>query len=256
MRSTGRYTRSPTASKDSDHDARHTPATTPAIVLHAFGDPTALHSENVPLAAPAAGEVQLRQTGIGVNFIDTYFRRGIYPLALPAVLGEQGTGVVEAVGPEVSGFAVGERVAYGACSGAYAARRNIRAEVLVKLPADVADDVVSASLLRGLTAEYLLCRLHAIVPGETVVVHAAGGTGLIVCQWARHLGARVIATVARREGRRRAGRRRRPGAAASVPTMSSRGFAISPTGAAPTWSMTRSGATPSMLRSPACVGGA
>jgi len=169
---------------------------TRAIVLRAYGGPEALRLEDIDLGEPGLGEVLIRQTGIGVNFIDTYYRRGIYPVPLPAIIGDQATGVVEEVGAAVSGFAIGDRVAYCAAGHAYVERRLIGADKLVKLPAGIDDDVVSASLLRGLTAEYLLCRLHAVQPGETVVVHAAaGGTGLIVCQWARHLGAQVIATV-------------------------------------------------------------
>ena len=169
---------------------------TRAIVLRAYGGPEALRLEDIDLAAPGAGEVLIRQTGIGVNFIDTYYRRGIYPLPLPAIIGDQASGVVEGLGAAVSGFCIGDRVAYCAAGNAYVERRVIRADKLVKLPAGLDDDVVSASLLRGLTAEYLLCRLHAVQPGETLLVHAAaGGTGLIVCQWARHLGAQVIATV-------------------------------------------------------------
>ncbi|MEX2482569.1 MAG: quinone oxidoreductase [Gammaproteobacteria bacterium] len=169
---------------------------TRAIVLHEFGGPEQLRLEETALDDPGAGEVLIRQTGIGVNYIDTYYRRGIYPLPLPAIIGDQATGVIELLGDEVSGFAIGDRVAYCGGGQAYVERRTIAADKLVKLPAELDDDVVSSSLLRGLTAEYLLCRLHAVQPGESVVVHAAaGGTGLIVCQWAKHLGATVIATV-------------------------------------------------------------
>lgn len=169
---------------------------TRAIVLHEFGGPDKLRLEETDLGDPDAGQVLIRQTGIGVNYIDTYYRQGIYPLPLPAIIGDQASGVVEALGAGVSGIAVGDRVAYCTGGRAYVERRTIAADRLVKLPAEIDDDVVSSSLLRGLTAEYLLCRLHVVQPGETLIVHAAaGGTGLIVCQWAKHLGATVIASV-------------------------------------------------------------
>jgi NADPH2:quinone reductase len=169
---------------------------TRAILLEQYGGPDCLVGRDVEVGAPGAGEVLIRQTGIGVNYIDTYYRRGLYPVPLPAIIGDQATGVVTAVGAGVQGFAVGDRVAYGAKSGAYVESRVIPACDLVGLPDGLADDVVAATLLRGLTAEYLLFRTHALAAGETAIVHAAtGGTGLIVCQWARALGATVIATV-------------------------------------------------------------
>lgn len=169
---------------------------TRAIVLRELGDPDKLVVEEIELRAPGAGEVLVRHTGIGVNFIDTYYRRGVYPVKLPAIIGDQATGVIEAVGPEVSGLKVGDRVGYGSAGPSYVEARVMRAAALVRLPDGIADDVVAATLTRGMTAEYLLFRLHEVKAGETVIVHAAtGGTGLIVCQWAKDLGATVIATV-------------------------------------------------------------
>jgi NADPH2:quinone reductase len=169
---------------------------TRAIVVREYGGPEQLRLETIDTPAPGAGEVLVRHTGIGVNFIDTYCRRGLYPVPLPAVIGDQATGVVEVLGAGVSEFAVGERVAYCSAGHAYCEARVIATNKLVRLPDGVADDVVSASLVRGLTAEYLLFRLHPLAVGETIVVHAAaGGTGLIVTQWAKYLGATVIATV-------------------------------------------------------------
>lgn len=169
---------------------------TRAIVLRELGGPDKLVVEDVELRTPGAGEVLVRHTGIGVNFIDTYFRRGVYPIKLPAIIGDQATGLIEAVGPEVSGFKIGDRIGYGSAGPSYVEARVMSAQSIVHLPDGIADDVVAATLTRGMTAEYLLFRLHELKPGETVIVHAAtGGTGLMVCQWAKHLGATVIATV-------------------------------------------------------------
>ncbi|MEQ8661464.1 MAG: quinone oxidoreductase [Gammaproteobacteria bacterium] len=169
---------------------------TQAIVLREHGGPEQLRVEDIEVGAPGPGAVRLRHTGIGVNYVDTYFRRGLYPVALPHVIGDQACGVVEALGAGVDGLAVGDRVAYASCTHAYAASRIAPADQLVRLPDDVDELVVASSLTRGMTAEYLLFRLHALAPGEICLVYAAsGGTGRIVCQWARHLGATVIATV-------------------------------------------------------------
>lgn len=167
-----------------------------AIVLREYGGPDQLKLEQVEVPAPVAGEVRIRHTGIGVNFIDTYYRRGLYPLPLPAIIGDQAVGVIEALGPGVKGFKVGERVGYASAGKAYVEARVVNVERVVRLPDSVSDDTVAATLVRGLTAEYLLFRLHAVRADETVVVHAAtGGTGLMVCQWAKDIGATVIATV-------------------------------------------------------------
>jgi len=169
---------------------------TPAIVIHAYGGVEQLTLSEIDLGSPGPGEVLIRHTGIGVNYIDTYFRRGIYPIPLPAVIGDQAVGLVEALGPGVSELAEGDTVAYGSVARAYCERRVIRADQVVRIPDGVDPDVVAATLTRAMTAEYLLFRLHAVQPDETVIVHAAvGGTGLLMVQWARHLGARVIATV-------------------------------------------------------------
>jgi NADPH2:quinone reductase len=167
-----------------------------AIRIHAHGGPEALRWEDVPVPDPGPGEARIRQRAIGVNFIDVYQRNGLYPAALPAVLGNEAAGVVEAVGPGVTEVAVGDRVAYAGLSGAYAEERTVPAERLVKLPDGIGDELAAAIMLKGMTAEYLLRRTHRVAPGETIVFHAAaGGVGQIACQWAKALGATVIGTV-------------------------------------------------------------
>ncbi len=148
------------------------------------------------LPPPAPGQVRVRHTAIGVNFIDTYYRTGLYPLPLPSGLGSEAAGVVEALGDGVSGFEPGERVGYASgVIGAYAEAANVGVERLVKLPAGVSDEVAAAALLKGMTAQYLLRRIHPVKTGETIVFHAAaGGVGQIGVQWAKHLGATVIGT--------------------------------------------------------------
>lgn len=171
--------------------------TTSLVVrVHAYGGVEALRVEEVEVGTPGPGEVLLRQTAIGLNFIDTYHRSGLYPIdPLPAVLGSEGAGVVEAVGPGVEDFAVGDRVAYGLGRGAYAERRLIEAERLVALPAAISDEAAAAMMLKGLTAQYLVRRTCALRSGDVVLVHAAaGGVGTILCQWASALGARVFGT--------------------------------------------------------------
>lgn len=167
-----------------------------AVRLDAFGGPEKMTVATVELPPPAAGEVQLRQTAIGFNFIDIYQRRGVYPIPLPTGLGHEAAGVVEAVGPGVAGLRPGDRAAYmNAGLGAYADRRNVPAERLVPIPAGVSDEEAAALLFKGLTAQYLLKKTHPVKPGEMVLVHAAaGGVGQILCRWARGLGARVIGT--------------------------------------------------------------
>jgi len=168
-----------------------------AIVLNEHGGPEQLHWESVDVAAPRAHEVALQQTAIGVNYIDTYMRSGLYPVPLPAIIGQQAVGVVTALGDKVTRFAVGDRVAYGSAPiGAYAEQRVVNERALVSMPEGVSDEVSAANLLRGMTAEYLLFRMFAVKPGQTVLVHAAAGaTGVILCQWAASLGARVIGSV-------------------------------------------------------------
>jgi NADPH2:quinone reductase len=167
---------------------------TQAIRIHRFGGPEVLQWEEIPLPPPAPGEVTIRQTAVGLNFIDTYHRSGLYPLALPAGIGTEAAGLVEVLGAGVGGIAVGDRVAYaGLPPGAYAERRNWPAERLVKLPALITDEVAASAMLKGLTAWYLLRRSYRVQPGETVLLHAAaGGTGTLLSQWAAALGATVI----------------------------------------------------------------
>ena len=153
--------------------------------------------EDVAVPPPGPGEATLKHTAVGLNFIDVYQRSGHYPLQLPAGLGQEAAGVVTAIGPGVTSVRVGERVAYaGAPLGAYAEARNYPADRLVPVPEGVSDEAAAASLLKGLTAWYLVCRTFKVERGRTVLVHAAaGGVGLILCQWLRHLGATVIGTV-------------------------------------------------------------
>jgi NADPH2:quinone reductase len=167
------------------------------VLIRAHGGPEQLVLEEVGLPSPAAGEVRMRQSAIGVNFIDTYFRTGLYPAALPFVPGHEAAGVVVATGRGVRGFREGDRVAYLLPTpGAYAAERNVPAQWLVPLPASVGDAEAAAVVLKGLTAWVLLCRTHRVRRGEAIVVHAAaGGLGTLMTQWGRHLGATVIAVV-------------------------------------------------------------
>ncbi len=168
-----------------------------AIRIHEHGGPEVMRFEAVNLAAPAAGEALVRNTAVGLNYIDVYHRTGLYPVGpLPAVIGMEGAGVVEAVGPGVEGLSPGDRVAYANPIGAYATERLIPAERLVKLPGAIADQTAAAMMLQGMTAEYLLRRTFKVGPETVMLFHAAaGGVGLIACQWARHLGATIIGTV-------------------------------------------------------------
>jgi NADPH2:quinone reductase len=168
-----------------------------AIRFAKFGGPDVLALQDVPLPEPGPGQIRVLHTVIGVNFIDTYQRSGLYPVSLPSGLGLEAAGVVSAIGAGVSGFEKGERVAY--CSGpigAYAEANVVPADRLVKLPKEISDETAAASLLKGMTAQYLLKRTYAVKAGETILFHAAaGGVGLIAGQWAKHLGATVIGTV-------------------------------------------------------------
>jgi NADPH2:quinone reductase len=168
-----------------------------AIRIHEHGGPEVLRWEEVPDRAPGEGEVRIRQTAVGLNFIDVYHRTGLYPVPdLPAPLGREAAGTVEAVGPGVDGFEPGDRVAYPMHAGAYAEVRVVPAAALVRLPDTIDDRTAAAVMLKGLTAWYLLRRTYRVRAGETVLVHAAaGGVGLIACQWARHVGATVLGTV-------------------------------------------------------------
>jgi NADPH2:quinone reductase len=167
-----------------------------AIVVHELGGPEKLQFETVPDPTPAAGQALVRHTAIGLNFIDVYFRTGLYKVpSLPFTPGQEGAGVVEAVGPGVTGLEVGDRVAYAGLNGAYAETRVIAADRLVRLPSGIDDRTAAAMMLKGMTAEYLLLRCARVARGDTILFHAAaGGVGSIACLWAKALGLRVIGT--------------------------------------------------------------
>jgi NADPH:quinone reductase len=171
---------------------------TRAIRFTRTGGPEVLELEDIALPEPKAGEAKVRHHAIGVNFIDTYHRSGLYPLPLPSGLGSEAAGVVEEIGAGVTCVRVGERVAYAGAGApaAYAEARLIPADRLVPLPDDISDEVAAAALLKGMTAEFLIHRTFPVAAGQTVLFHAAaGGVGLIACQWLNKLGARVIGTV-------------------------------------------------------------
>ena len=167
-----------------------------AIRIHQTGGPEVLKIEEVDLPPPGKGEVRVRHHAIGVNFLDTYHRTGFYPMPLPLTPGAEGAGEVVEVGPGVADLEPGDRVVYAGPPGSYAEARNIGAQFLVKLPGAIAYDTAAAMMLKGLTAQYLLRQTYAVKAGDWILVHAAaGGVGLILCQWGRALGARVIGTV-------------------------------------------------------------
>ena len=174
---------------------------TKAIRFHQTGGPEVLRWEDVEVGAPGAGQARVRHTAVGLNFIDTYHRSGLYPLPLPSGLGVEAAGVVEEVGPDVADLKVGDRVAYGggaagAAPGGYAEARLIAADRLVKIPDGISDQQAAAMMLKGMTAEYLIRRTFPVQPGQTVLFHAAaGGVGLIAGQWLKALGAITIGTV-------------------------------------------------------------
>ncbi|MGH8259420.1 MAG: alcohol dehydrogenase catalytic domain-containing protein, partial [Steroidobacteraceae bacterium] len=160
------------------------------VRLHQYGGPEALVLEDVDPVAPAPDEVQVRNTAIGLNYIDVYDRTGLYALPLPGVLGREAAGVVAAVGRRARGFRVGDRVAY-VHPGAYCQVHNVPARHVVKVPAGISDREAAALMLKGLTAQYLLRRTYRVQRGDAILVHAAaGGVGLILTQWARARGAR------------------------------------------------------------------
>lgn len=169
---------------------------TKAIQIAAHGGPEVMKLVDIELAPPAAGEVRIRQKAIGLNFIDTYFRTGLYPPPqLPFIPGNEGAGVVEALGEGVTSLKVGDRVAYTVGLGGYAEARNIAATQLVKIPDGVSFEVAATLMLKGLTAQYLLFRTYKVKAGDTILVHAAAGaTGRLLVQWGRALGATVIGT--------------------------------------------------------------
>ena len=168
-----------------------------AIRFHETGRPEVLRLEEVAVGNPGQGEVRLRHVAVGLNFADTYFRSGLYPAALPTGMGVEAAGVIEAVGPGVSDFAVGDRITYtGSPLGAYSTERVMPADSLIKLPDEIPFEVAAAMTMRGLTTSYLLRRIHPLRQGDTVLLHAAaGGVGLIFLQWARLLGIEIIGTV-------------------------------------------------------------
>lgn len=172
-----------------------------AVRVHEVGGPDVMRFEAVTVLPPGPGEVQIRQTAIGLNFIDVYFRAGVYKApALPFSPGSEGAGVVMSVGPGVSGFHEGDRVAYAMSLGAYAQVRNVPAALLVHVPAAIDDRTAAAMMLKGMTAQYLVRQVHHVKPGDVVLVQAvAGGVGLLLAQWAHALGATVIGTVGSRE---------------------------------------------------------
>ena len=172
------------------------------IIIKKTGGTEVLESETFDPGQPGEGQVRLRQTAIGLNFIDTYFRSGLYPApgGLPMCLGGEGAGVIEAVGPGVSDLQVGQRVAYGTALGAYASDRLAPAAQMVPIPDGVDDATAAAIMLKGMTAHYLLHTTYPVKPGETILFHAAaGGVGLIAVQWAKALGATVIGTAGSKE---------------------------------------------------------
>ncbi|MCC6534409.1 MAG: quinone oxidoreductase [Burkholderiales bacterium] len=171
-----------------------------AIRIHETGGPEKLKWEEVDVGAPGPGQVRVRNTAIGLNFLDTYQRSGLYPMQMPFILGSEGAGVVEALGPRVKTLKVGDRVAYSGPLGAYAEVLLRPADRLVKVPAGIDDKTAAAMMLKGLTTQYLLRRTYRVRAGDTVLMHAAaGGVGLILCQWAKALGATVIGTVGSEE---------------------------------------------------------
>jgi NADPH2:quinone reductase len=171
-----------------------------AIRVHQPGGPEVLKLEDVDLAKPGRGEIRVRHAAIGVNYIDTYFRTGLYPSSTPFTLGNEAAGVVSEIGKRVTGFKVGDRVAYVAGLRSYAEEANVPAETAVKLPKAISFETAAAMMLKGMTAEYLLRRIYKVRKGDTILVHAAaGGVGLILCQWAKALGATVIGTVGSQE---------------------------------------------------------
>ena len=167
-----------------------------AMRIYEHGGPEKLRWEQVQVGDPGEGQVRVRNTAVGLNFVDTYQRSGLYPMPLPFTPGSEGAGVVEAVGPKVKEFRVGDRVAYSSPIGAYAEVVLRPAARLVKIPAGIDDKTAAAMMLKGLTTQYLVRRTYRVKKGDTILMHAAaGGVGQILCQWAKALGATVIGTV-------------------------------------------------------------
>ena len=168
-----------------------------AIRFHETGGPEVLKWEKVPVGEPGPGQIRVRNAAVGLNYIDTYHRSGLYKVPLPSGIGLEGAGTVTAVGPDVAGIKVGDRVGYGSGPlGAYSTERLTVADRCIVLPEGLGEETAAAIMLKGMTARYLLRRTYRVQAGDTILVHAAaGGVGLIMCQWAKHLGATVIGTV-------------------------------------------------------------
>jgi NADPH2:quinone reductase len=167
-----------------------------AIRIHQTGGPEVLQLDEVDVPTPGPGQARVRNHAVGVNYLDIYHRTGFYPMPLPLIPGCEGAGEVSAVGPDVVGFKVGDRVAYVSGPGSYAEERNVDVKQLIPLPSNVSYETAAAMMLKGLTAQYLLRQTYRVQPGDTILVHAAaGGVGQILCQWGKHLGATVLATV-------------------------------------------------------------
>jgi len=179
---------------------------TKAMRVYEHGGPEVLQWEDIELGDPGEGEVQIKHTAVGLNFIDCYQRSGLYPMDLPITLGAEGAGVIEALVPGVDDLTTGQRVAYaGGQIGSYSEARNILANVLVPIPDNIEDQTAAAMMLKGLTAHMLLFKCYAVQPGNTILMHAAaGGVGSIVCQWANAIGAIVIGTVGSKEKAKKA----------------------------------------------------
>lgn len=172
-----------------------------AIRIHEHGGPDVMKWETVEVGNPGDKEIRVRHTAVGLNYIDTYHRTGLYKIPLPSIIGREAAGIVEAVGAAVTDFKVGERVAYASAPiGSYSEARLISADRLVKIPDGVTDRQAASMMLKGMTAQYLIRHTHTVKSGDTILFHAAaGGVGLILCQWAKHLGATVIGTVGSEE---------------------------------------------------------
>ncbi|HEV2676868.1 MAG TPA: quinone oxidoreductase [Aliidongia sp.] len=169
---------------------------THAIRIHKPGGPEVLQWDEIEVGSPGAGQIRLRHTAIGLNYIDVYHRTGLYPQPLPLIPGMEGAGVVEAIGPGVTSLQTGDRVAYAGPLGGYAEERLIAADRVVKIPAGISDHQAAAMMLQGMTVRYLIREVYPVKAGDTILIHAAaGGVGLILCQWANALGATVIGTV-------------------------------------------------------------
>jgi NADPH2:quinone reductase len=173
-----------------------------AVRVHKYGGPEVLTYEDVDIPAPGQGQIKIKQHASGINFIDCYFRMGMYPspVGLPFIAGNESAGEVNAIGPGVTDLKVGDRVAYVGALGGYAAERLVPADRAVKLPANISYEQAAGMMLKGMTAQYLLNRTFKVGKGTILLIHAAaGGVGLIACQWANHLGATVIGTVGSKE---------------------------------------------------------